>query len=84
MDETMMNYVVKYGIEHIDWVALCDIFRRAPSGVREPEKLKIAAGNSHTVCSAYVDQKIIGFVRLKTGMGLFPDLAMYRASGYLD
>ena len=141
-----MNYAIKYGIEHIDWVALCEIFRRAPLGVREPEKLKIAAGNSHTVCSAYVDQKIIGFgraisdgeyqsaiydvvvlpafqnrgvgrsimealldklpengpvllfaapgkqdfyhnlgfVRLKTGLGLFPDPAMYRASGYLD
>lgn len=58
-----MNITIKYGIENIDWVELCEIFRRAPLGTREPEKLKIAAENSHTVCSAYAGQKIIGFGR---------------------
>lgn len=58
-----MDIIIKYGTENIDWVALCDIFRLAPLGTREPEKLKIAAENSHTVCSAYFDQKIIGFGR---------------------
>jgi len=63
MNEKTMNISIKYGTENIDWVALCEIFRLAPLGTREPEKLKIAAENSHTVCSAYVDQKIIGFGR---------------------
>jgi hypothetical protein len=58
-----MNISIKYGIDNINWVELCEIFKLAPLGKREPEKLKIAAENSHTVCSAYVDQKIIGFGR---------------------
>jgi len=63
MCQENMNISIKFGTENIDWVALCEIFRLAPLGSREPEKLKIAAENSHTVCSAYVDQKIIGFGR---------------------
>lgn len=58
-----MNITIRYGTENIDWVALCEVFRLAPLGTRQPEKLKIAAENSHTVCSAYADQKIIGFGR---------------------
>ena len=58
-----MNIVIKYGTENIDWVALCEIFRLAPLGIREPEKLKIAAENSNTVCSTFTGQKIIGFGR---------------------
>jgi len=58
-----MNISIKYGTQNIDWLALCEIFRLAPLGTREPKKLKIAAENSQTVCSAYVDQKIIGFGR---------------------
>ncbi|WP_054699992.1 GNAT family N-acetyltransferase [Desulfosarcina cetonica] len=141
-----MNITIKYGTENIDWMALCEIFRLAPLGTREPEKLKIAAENSHTVCSAFTGQKIIGFGRaisdgqyqsaiydvvvlpefqnqgvgklimeslleklpksgpvlifvapgkqefyrklgfgkLKTGMGLFPNPDMSRAKGYLE
>lgn len=63
MNEKTMNISIKYGTENIDWVVLCEIFRLAPLGTREPGKLKITAENSHTVCSAYVDQKIIGFGR---------------------
>jgi len=59
----IMNISLKYGTEKIDWVALCELFRLAPLGTREPEKLKIAAINSHTVCSAYADGQIIGFGR---------------------
>ncbi|WP_054029601.1 GNAT family N-acetyltransferase [Desulfatitalea tepidiphila] len=58
-----MKIIIKYGIENIDWVALCEIFRLAPLGTREPNKLKEAAKNSHTVCSAYLDHAIIGFGR---------------------
>lgn len=38
-----MNIFIKYGTENIDWLALCEIFKLAPLGTREPEKLKIAA-----------------------------------------
>ena len=63
MDEVTMNISIKYGTENIDWQALCEIFRLAPLGTREPDKLKSASENSHTVCSAYIEQKIIGFGR---------------------
>lgn len=58
-----MTISIKYGTVNIDWVALCEIIRLAPLGMREPRKLKIAAENSHTVCSAYSDNEIIGFGR---------------------
>ncbi|MBI5552708.1 MAG: GNAT family N-acetyltransferase [Desulfobacterales bacterium] len=141
-----MNISLIFGTATIDWVTLCEVFRLAPLGTREPEKLKMAAMNSHTVCSAYLDGRIIGFGRalsdgayqsaiydvvvlpeyqkqgvgraimealleklpknapvliyaapgkenfyrklgfgkLKTGMGLFPNPAMSRAKGYLE
>ncbi len=63
IDEETMNISIKYGTDNIDYVELCEIFRLAPLGSREPKKLKIAAENSHTVCTAYADQKIIGFGR---------------------
>ncbi|MDH3976317.1 MAG: GNAT family N-acetyltransferase [Deltaproteobacteria bacterium] len=58
-----MNISIEYGTEKIDWVALCEIFRLAPLGTGEPDKLKIVAKNSFTVCSAFVDGKIAGFGR---------------------
>lgn len=58
-----MDISIKFGADNIDWAALCEIFRRAPLGTREPDKLKMAAENSHTVCCAYADKKIIGFGR---------------------
>lgn len=58
-----MNYSLEFGIEKIDWKALCEIFRLAPLGTRDPERLKSAAINSHTVCSAFIGETIIGFGR---------------------
>ena len=58
-----MTISIKYGTENIDWRALCEIFRLAPLSTREPGKLKIASENSHTVCSAYFNEQIIGFGR---------------------
>lgn len=54
-----MNLSIKYGTENIDWAALCEIFRLAPLGTREPEKLKIAAENSHTVCCSVCGESYI-------------------------
>ena len=58
-----MAIIIKYGTEHINWVALCEICRLAPLGIREPRKLELASQNSHTVCSAYLNEEIIGFGR---------------------
>ncbi len=63
MVQKIMNIAIKYGTENIDWPALCEIFRRAPLGIREPDKLEIASKNSFAVCSAFVDGKMIGFGR---------------------
>lgn len=58
-----MKIQIKYGIESIDWIALCELIRMAPLGIRDPEKLKIAARNSFVVCSAYVSNQLAGFGR---------------------
>jgi len=33
-----MNISLEYGTEDIYWKALCEVFRLAPLGIREPEK----------------------------------------------
>ncbi|OEU55227.1 MAG: hypothetical protein BA862_00660 [Desulfobulbaceae bacterium S3730MH12] len=58
-----MTIIIKYGTEHTNLVALCEICRLAPLGIREPGKLEFASQNSHTVCSAYLNEEIIGFGR---------------------
>lgn len=58
-----MKIQIRYGIDHIDWMDLCELIRMAPLGSRNPEKLKMAAAKSFLVCSAMVDEKIIGFGR---------------------
>jgi len=58
-----MKMSIKYGSENIDWITLCEIFRLAPLGTREPDILKIAVENSFTVCSAFVGGKMVGFGR---------------------
>jgi hypothetical protein len=84
----MMNICIKYGTEHIDWMALCEIFRLAPLGARDPEKLKIASENSHTVCSAYAGGMIKGKKQVDACPGLGPDIlerfSESEAAGALD
>ena len=58
-----MNVSIKYGTEHLNWIDVCEIFRLAPLGTRNPEKLRLAAENSHTVVSAFVDNNLVGFGR---------------------
>ncbi|MBU0769463.1 MAG: GNAT family N-acetyltransferase [Proteobacteria bacterium] len=58
-----MNVSIEYGAEHLNWIEVCEIFRLAPLGMRDPEKLQLAAENSHTVVSAFVDEKLVGFGR---------------------
>ena len=63
MEKLAENVLIRFGVEHINWEDACEIIRLAPLGTREPEKLKRASENSHTVCSAYVEGQMVGFGR---------------------
>lgn len=58
-----MAFSIKIGTDDIDWVALRDIFRLTPLGIRDADGLRTAAENSYLVCSAFAGQKLIGFGR---------------------
>jgi ribosomal protein S18 acetylase RimI-like enzyme len=58
-----MNLSIKYGTEHLVWIEVCEIFRLAPLGTRDPKKLQLAAENSYAVVSAFADEKLVGFGR---------------------
>ena len=61
-----MAIELKFDIGGIDWFEAVEIFRRAPLGVREPQKLRRACENSDLVCTAYRDGKLIGMGRALT------------------
>jgi GNAT superfamily N-acetyltransferase len=69
----MTNIEIRYGTEHLDWVAINDLFVRAPLGERPPEMFKTACENSGVVLSAYREGEIVGFGRALT------DFAAYAA-----
>jgi aralkylamine N-acetyltransferase len=58
-----MGLEIKYGTGHLDWEAVCELIRRAPLGSRDPQRLRLAAQNSHTVCSAFDAERLVGFGR---------------------
>lgn len=58
-----MEISIRHGTKHIDWEELCEIFIRAPLGMRDPIRLRCASENSHTVVSAFVDSRMVGFGR---------------------
>ena len=58
-----MNAQIVYGTAHINWQDLCELIRLAPLGERDLEKMQKAAENSYAVCSAYVDNELVGFGR---------------------
>jgi len=47
----------------VDWQQATEIFRQAPLGTREPEKLARAFGNSDACVAVYDDQRLIGLAR---------------------
>lgn len=57
------KFTLEFGTDNIDWPALCDVFRRAPLGTREPDKLATAAKHSDVVCAAFIGDTIVGFGR---------------------
>lgn len=58
-----MEPSIRHGTRHIDWEELCEIFIQAPLGMRDPKKLRRASENSHTVVTAFVDGRLVGFGR---------------------
>jgi diadenosine tetraphosphatase ApaH/serine/threonine PP2A family protein phosphatase len=53
------NISIKYGTEHLNWLYVCEIFKLAPLGTRDPEKLQLAAENSQqsTILSYFRNSK---------------------------
>lgn len=47
----------------IDWQEAATVFKLAPLGTREPEKLRRGFENSQRVCIAWDESRIIGLVR---------------------
>lgn len=47
----------------IDWFAAVEVFRRAPLGSREPDKLKRAFENSFTAVFAFDGESLVGLGR---------------------
>lgn len=56
----MSKYLLCTDIERVDWLALADVFERAPLGKREPATLELSFRNSQIRCFAYADGKIVG------------------------
>ncbi len=63
MKASASNVRIQFGIDHVDWEAVCEIIRLAPLGTRDPDKLCAAAANSYAVCTAYEGEQLIGFGR---------------------
>jgi GNAT superfamily N-acetyltransferase len=63
MKTSPTNVRLDFGIDHIDWEAVCEIIRLAPLGTRDPDRLRAAAANSYAVCTAYADGHPVGFGR---------------------
>lgn len=58
-----MGIEYRYGTDGLNWSELCEIFKKAPLGTREPDKLKQAAQGSYVVCTAYDGERAVGFGR---------------------
>ena len=58
-----MKVSLCFDTEGIDWVRAADVFRRAPLGIRDPEKLQRAFENSGTVCFAFHKDRLMGMAR---------------------
>jgi predicted N-acetyltransferase YhbS len=58
-----MTIRMQFDTEGVDWAEVVQVFRRAPLGAREPEKLRRACENSFVVCFAYDRNTLIGVGR---------------------
>ena len=58
-----MNIELKYDLDGIDWNEASEVFKLAPLGIKEPEKLRRSFENSFLVCFAFIEKKLIGMGR---------------------
>ena len=58
-----MNIVFQFDLNGVNWSEAADLFRRAPLGVRDPDKLRRSCEQSFLVCFAYLKNKLVGMGR---------------------
>ena len=58
-----MNIAFKYELNGVNWSEAAELFRRAPLGVRDPDKLRRSCEKSFLVCFAYIENKLVGMSR---------------------
>lgn len=58
-----MNIELTHDLDGVDWFKAAEIFKLAPLGIREPEKLRRAFENSYITCCAYCSEKLVGMAR---------------------
>lgn len=58
-----MSIQLRFDTSGVDWNEAVLVVERAPLGTREPEKLKRAFTNSHTVCFAWDNDTLVGMGR---------------------
>ena len=59
-----MSVRLQFDTDGVNWAEAAEVFRRAPLGTREPEKLRRACENSFMVCFAYDGSKLVGMGRV--------------------
>ena len=58
-----MKITLKFDTTNVDWQEAATVIERAPLGTKEPEKLRRAFENTHTVVFAYDGEKLVGLGR---------------------
>jgi len=58
-----MNIAFKYELNGVNWSEAAELFRRAPLGARDPDKLRRSCEKSFLVCFAYIEDKLAGMGR---------------------
>jgi ribosomal protein S18 acetylase RimI-like enzyme len=58
-----MSFTFSFDLKDVDWTDAAEIYRRAPLGTREPDKLRRACENSYLVCFAYDGDRLVGMGR---------------------
>jgi GNAT superfamily N-acetyltransferase len=58
-----MTITLKFDTANVDWQEVATVIERAPLGTKDPERLRRAFENTHTVVFAYDGEKLVGLGR---------------------
>ena len=58
-----MGIEFKFELEDIDWNKAAELFKLAPLGLRDPNKLRKSCEKSYLVCFAYDENRLVGMSR---------------------